>query len=193
MEAASTPLRRDLCGQTRRNHACWSLWLDPTRHINDGIQPAWGKDRLPRLDQRRLPRAGLAHVPQGLRPGQEIPDDRRGPRRPGLGGSWALGRRGRRVQATVEFSAWATSSSCPIRAAASARARPSPRPTVKDFGYGDLRDILAGVDTVLAKYPVDPNRIGITGWSYGGFMTMFAVTQTHRFRPRSPAPASPTG
>ncbi len=52
----------------------------------------------------------------------------------------------------------------------------------KDFGYGDLRDILAGVDTVLAKYPVDPTRIGITGWSYGGFMTMFAVTQTHRFR-----------
>jgi dipeptidyl aminopeptidase/acylaminoacyl peptidase len=52
----------------------------------------------------------------------------------------------------------------------------------KDFGYGDLRDILAGVDTVLAKYPVDPNRIGLTGWSYGGFMTMFAVTQTHRFK-----------
>ena len=52
----------------------------------------------------------------------------------------------------------------------------------KDFGYGDLRDILAGVDTVLAKYPVDPSRVGITGWSYGGFMTMFAVTQTHRFK-----------
>lgn len=52
----------------------------------------------------------------------------------------------------------------------------------KDFGYGDLRDILAGVDTVEAKYPVDPQRVGITGWSYGGFMTMFAVTQTHRFK-----------
>lgn len=52
----------------------------------------------------------------------------------------------------------------------------------KDFGYGDLRDILAGVDTVLARYPVDARRIGLTGWSYGGFMTMFAVTQTNRFR-----------
>jgi dipeptidyl aminopeptidase/acylaminoacyl peptidase len=52
----------------------------------------------------------------------------------------------------------------------------------KDFGYGDLRDILAGVDTILARYSVDPNRIGLDGWSYGGFMTMFAVTQTHRFR-----------
>jgi dipeptidyl aminopeptidase/acylaminoacyl peptidase len=52
----------------------------------------------------------------------------------------------------------------------------------KDFGYGDLRDILAGVDTVTKKLPIDPARVGLTGWSYGGFMTMFAVTQTHRFR-----------
>ena len=52
----------------------------------------------------------------------------------------------------------------------------------KDFGYGDLRDLLAGVDVVTQKFPIDPNRIGITGWSYGGFMTMFAVTQTHHFR-----------
>ncbi|HZQ42845.1 MAG TPA: S9 family peptidase [Acidobacteriaceae bacterium] len=52
----------------------------------------------------------------------------------------------------------------------------------KDFGYGDLRDILKGMDTVEAKYPIDKSREGITGWSYGGFMTMFAVTQTHRFR-----------
>jgi dipeptidyl aminopeptidase/acylaminoacyl peptidase len=56
------------------------------------------------------------------------------------------------------------------------------RANVKDFGYGDLRDILAGVDEVLKTLPVDNNRIGITGWSYGGFMTMWAVTQTHRFR-----------
>ena len=32
------------------------------------------------------------------------------------------------------------------------------------------------------SYPIDPQRVGLTGWSYGGFMTMFAVTQTHRFR-----------
>ncbi len=51
----------------------------------------------------------------------------------------------------------------------------------KDFGYGDLRDILAGVVAVEAKYPIDGTRVGITGWSYGGFMTMFAVTQTNRF------------
>lgn len=56
------------------------------------------------------------------------------------------------------------------------------RANVRDFGYGDLRDILAGVKEVLRTAPVDPNRIGITGWSYGGFMTMWAVTQTQMFR-----------
>lgn len=55
------------------------------------------------------------------------------------------------------------------------------RANVKDFGYGDFRDILAGVDQVLKEAPVDEHRLGITGWSYGGYMTMWAVTQTERF------------
>ncbi|HEX2981827.1 MAG TPA: S9 family peptidase, partial [Anaerolineaceae bacterium] len=53
---------------------------------------------------------------------------------------------------------------------------------VKDFGGGDLRDIMAGVDQVLREVPVDANRLGIQGWSYGGYMTMWAETQTNRFR-----------
>ena len=56
------------------------------------------------------------------------------------------------------------------------------RANVKDFGYGDLRDILAGVDEAIKLAPIDNNRVGITGWSYGGYMSMFAVTQTHRFK-----------
>ncbi|HEX3880817.1 MAG TPA: S9 family peptidase [Bryobacteraceae bacterium] len=52
---------------------------------------------------------------------------------------------------------------------------------VKDFGGGDLRDILAGVDEAIKSAPIDENRVGITGWSYGGYMTMWAVTQTDRF------------
>jgi len=56
------------------------------------------------------------------------------------------------------------------------------RANVKDFGLGDLRDTLAGVDAAIRKYPIDPNRLGVTGWSYGGYMTMWTVTQTTRFR-----------
>jgi dipeptidyl aminopeptidase/acylaminoacyl peptidase len=44
-----------------------------------------------------------------------------------------------------------------------------------------MRDILGGVDAVLKSEPVDGKRLGITGWSYGGYMTMWAVTQTDRF------------
>jgi dipeptidyl aminopeptidase/acylaminoacyl peptidase len=37
------------------------------------------------------------------------------------------------------------------------------------------------MDAVVKSAPVDPKRIGITGWSYGGYMAMWAVTQTNRF------------
>jgi len=53
---------------------------------------------------------------------------------------------------------------------------------VRDFGHGDLRDILAGINAAERAIPVDDARLGITGGSYGGFMTMWAVTQTHRFK-----------
>jgi dipeptidyl aminopeptidase/acylaminoacyl peptidase len=53
---------------------------------------------------------------------------------------------------------------------------------VKDFGGGDLRDVLAGVDEAVRTASIDSNRVGVTGWSYGGFMTMWTVTQTNRFR-----------
>ncbi len=51
----------------------------------------------------------------------------------------------------------------------------------RDLGYGDLRDILKGVDAIEATYPIDKSREGLLGWSYGGCMTMFGVTQTQRF------------
>ncbi|GAC1497713.1 MAG: hypothetical protein NVS1B6_03480 [Steroidobacteraceae bacterium] len=53
---------------------------------------------------------------------------------------------------------------------------------IRDFGGGDLRDILSGIDTVLKDSAIDEARLGIFGHSYGGFMTMWAVTHTQRFK-----------
>ena len=54
--------------------------------------------------------------------------------------------------------------------------------SIRDIGGGDWRDVLTGVDAAERAAPVDDRRLGITGGSYGGYMTMWAVTQTHRFR-----------
>jgi len=56
------------------------------------------------------------------------------------------------------------------------------RANVKDFGYGDFKDIMAGVDAALKVAPIDSENLGLTGWSYGGYMTMWGVTQTSRFK-----------
>lgn len=55
------------------------------------------------------------------------------------------------------------------------------RANVRDFGGGDLRDIVAGIDAVEKIAPIDDRRLGIYGHSYGGFMTMWTVTHSHRF------------
>ncbi len=52
----------------------------------------------------------------------------------------------------------------------------------KDFGGGDWRDILAGVDAAIGQAPVDGKRLGLMGHSYGGFMTMWGVTHSQRFK-----------
>jgi dipeptidyl aminopeptidase/acylaminoacyl peptidase len=54
-----------------------------------------------------------------------------------------------------------------------------------DWGGGDYRDILSGVDHVIRMGVADTDRLGIMGWSYGGFMTSWVITQTKRFRAAS--------
>jgi dipeptidyl aminopeptidase/acylaminoacyl peptidase len=51
-----------------------------------------------------------------------------------------------------------------------------------DMGGGDLKDILAGVDTVLARYPLDPEKMALIGYSYGGEMAGFMEGKTTRFK-----------
>lgn len=54
---------------------------------------------------------------------------------------------------------------------------------VMNWGGGDYHDLMAGVDSVLAQHAwVDPERLGVIGGSYGGFMTNWIITQTTRFK-----------
>lgn len=51
-----------------------------------------------------------------------------------------------------------------------------------DLGGGDYRDIMAGVDTVLKQFPIDPDRLALIGYSYGGEMAGFVEGKTDRFK-----------
>lgn len=55
----------------------------------------------------------------------------------------------------------------------------------EDWGGGDFEDIMSGVDHVIGLGIADPDRLGIMGWSYGGYMTSWTITQTQRFRAAS--------
>jgi dipeptidyl aminopeptidase/acylaminoacyl peptidase len=51
-----------------------------------------------------------------------------------------------------------------------------------DWGGADFKDIMVGIDTLIARGVADPDRLGIGGWSYGGYMAEWAITQTNRFK-----------
>ncbi len=53
---------------------------------------------------------------------------------------------------------------------------------VTDWGGLDYQDIMAGVDTLVARRVAHPDSLGVMGWSYGGYMTAWTVTQTTRFK-----------
>jgi dipeptidyl aminopeptidase/acylaminoacyl peptidase len=54
-----------------------------------------------------------------------------------------------------------------------------------DWGGGDYRDIISGVDALIERGIADSERLGVMGWSYGGFMTSWMITQTKRFKAAS--------
>ena len=53
---------------------------------------------------------------------------------------------------------------------------------VRNLGIGDEDDVLSGVDAVIAKGYIDPNRVGAMGWSQGGYISAFLTTHTTRFK-----------
>jgi dipeptidyl aminopeptidase/acylaminoacyl peptidase len=56
---------------------------------------------------------------------------------------------------------------------------------VEDWGFGDYQDLMAGVDHVIDQGVAHPDSLVLMGWSYGGYMTSYAVTKTDRFQAAS--------
>ncbi|HWQ55096.1 MAG TPA: S9 family peptidase [Bryobacteraceae bacterium] len=53
---------------------------------------------------------------------------------------------------------------------------------VNDWGGNDYQDLVAGVDRLISDGVADPERMAVMGWSYGGYMTAWAITHTRRFK-----------
>ena len=153
-------------------------------HLNDKLTPAWGKAESIDWTSDKFHLQGWLLYPAGWTPA----DAANGKKYPLIvsvhgGPSSAVTPRWPSANyGGVPFSALGYFVFMPNPRGSYGQGEAFTQANVKDFGYGDLRDILAGLDTVEKRFPIDPSREGLTGWSYGGFMTMFAVTQTNRFR-----------
>ncbi len=150
-------------------------WKQVT-HLNDSIKASWGESRNIHWMNGTTRVQGWLTLPKDYSPGKSyslVVDIHGGP-------SWA------------HISQWDVTLLGPLSSMGYFVLRPNPRGSygqgeqftqgnVKDFGGGDFADIMAGIDAVSRDYPIDRKRIGIRGHSYGGYMTMWAETQTTRF------------
>jgi dipeptidyl aminopeptidase/acylaminoacyl peptidase len=149
-------------------------------HFNDGVTPAWGKSVSVSWKSDEFHVQGWLLLPMNYDASKKYPlivEVHGGPAS-AVESSWT----GRSMLSPAAFSALGYFVLQANPRGSYGQGEAFTQANRKDFGYGDLRDILAGVDAVQSQYSVDPNRVGLTGWSYGGFMSMFAVTQTHRFK-----------
>jgi len=153
--------------------------LKQITHLNDTIKPAWGPSESIDYTNDGFHIQGWLLYPANYDPAKKYPlivsvhggpSAAVTPRWPGEG------------YGSVPFSALGYFDFMPNPRGSFGQGEKFTQANIKDFGYGDLRDVLAGVDVLEKRFPIDKDREGITGWSYGGFMTMFAVTQTTRFK-----------
>ncbi len=161
------------------------IWAGPMKdlkqitHLNDALKPAWGKTENIEWTNEGFRVQGWLIYPADYDPSKKYPllvsvhggpSSAVSPRWPGT----AFG--------GVPFSALGYFVFFPNPRGSYGQGEAFTQANKRDFGYGDLRDILAGMDVLEKRFPIDKNREGLTGWSYGGFMTMFGITQTTRFR-----------
>ena len=160
----------------------WAGTLDDLKqitHLNDGLKPDWGKAENVEWTNEGFKVQGWLLYPKNFDPAKKYPlvvYVHGGP------SAAATPRWPRAEYGEVPFSALGYFVLMPNPRGSFGQGEKFTQANVKDFGYGDLRDILAGMDVLENRFPIDKSREGLTGWSYGGFMTMFAVTQTQRFK-----------
>jgi len=157
------------------------IWAGPLNglkqmtHLNDALKPVWGRSASIEWTNQDLHVQGWLLYPADYDPAKRYPlivSVHGGPSS-SIGSTWGGG--------GALYSAMGYFVFSPNPRGSFGQGEKFVQANVKDFGYGDLRDILAGMDTLEATLPIDRDREGLTGWSYGGFMTMFSVTQTTRF------------
>jgi len=158
------------------------IWAGPVGRwkqvtsVNQDIKPAWGAVRNFHWTNGKLKLQGWLMVPKDYDASKRYPlvvNVHGGPSA-ACGARWD-------TQTMGPQSAMGYFSLCPNPRGSYGQGEVFTQANVKDFGGGDFRDIMAGVDAIVKQYPVDPRRLGIRGHSYGGYMTMWAETQTHRF------------
>lgn len=150
---------------------------------NTGLpRPPTGETRLVRWESKDgLEIEGLLTLPAGYEAGRKYPlilNIHGGPA--GVFGETFTGRPGIYPLASLAARGYAI-------------LRPNPRGSggygkkfrfanIEDWGGADYEDLMAGVDHVISMGVADPGRLAVMGWSYGGFMTSWVVTQTRRFK-----------
>ena len=144
--------------------------------VNTDAKPAWGEMRNFHWNNGNMEVEGWLMLPKDFSPDKTYPlivNVHGGP------SSSCASRWDSRIMGAE--SAMGYFAFCPNPRGSYGQGEDFTRGNVKDFGNGDFRDIMAGVDAILKQYPVDPHRLGLRGHSYGGYMTMWAETQTQRF------------
>lgn len=148
-------------------------------HVNGDIHATWGESRNVHWMNGDTRVQGWLMLPKDYDPAKKYPlviSVHGGPSW-GCLSQWSAGKMGDMTAGSLL--GWFVL--CPNPRGSYGQGEAFTQGNVKDFGGGDYKDIMAGVDAMTQQFPIDPKRIGLRGHSYGGYMAMWAETQTTRF------------
>jgi dipeptidyl aminopeptidase/acylaminoacyl peptidase len=151
----------------------------PVSHVNAKLMPAWGEAKSVHWQDQGQPVQGWLLYPLDYRPDRKYPMVvvvHGGPAGDSAS-KWAKPFYDMEVLSGIGYFVF-----YPNARGSLGFGEAFTQANVKDIGYGDFRDITSGVEDLLSKLPIDHDRVGITGWSYGGYMAMWAGTQTDLFK-----------